>query len=80
MTFTWVALLLFLLCESSFSEHAYHSQTCLDVRMELEAYKGCLDSDSQVITWTDVNESVLEDYCSPTCIDLITRVENECVS
>ena len=78
MTFTGVALLLFLLCKSS---RANPSQACIDAQMELVSNEACVEAVRQIGQGTDVSGSVLEEYCSsPTCIDLIRRAENECVS
>ena len=80
MTFTGVALLLFLFYDNSFSQDVNPSQACLNAQMELTANQACFQAVVQVGQGTGISGSVLEEYCSPTCRDLITRVENECVS
>ena len=81
MIFTGVVLLLFLLCDSTFSQDTTTpSQACIDAQMELLANRACYQAIIQVGQGGNFSMSTLQEYCSPTCRDATVTVANECVS
>lgn len=76
------ALLLFVIYGSVFSQDA-PSQACIDVQMALNSNRACQQAIlgvGQLLFGGSVVFSDLETYCTPSCLDLAKRLEQDCVS
>ena len=78
------ALLLFLLCDSAFSQ-----DPCADALAQLNADSDCQQAYLQVSNATDSENttdsanatlSALQEYCSPSCRAIVENIAMKCVS
>lgn len=76
------ALLLFLLCNSTFSQQDDPpSQACIEAQMKLNSTsQECQQAYSEISDMTDSTNTTLAEYCSPSCRAIAESIARECVS